>query len=50
MPTLNLKPAHAPVKACYATLQRFARGHFENEGNIRDAIEHVDSDQSMSHD
>ena len=39
MSTLNLKPASAPVKAYYATLQRFARGHFDNEGNIRGAFE-----------
>ena len=39
MGTLNLKPAAAPVKAYYATLQRFARGRFDNEGNIRGAFE-----------
>jgi len=39
MSTLNLKPASAPVKAYYATLQRFASGHFDNEGNIRGAFE-----------
>lgn len=39
MSTLNLKPTNAPVKAYYATLQRFARGHFDNEGNIRGAFE-----------
>jgi hypothetical protein len=37
--TLNLKPTNAPVKAYYATLQRFAGGHFDNEGNIRGAFE-----------
>jgi predicted helicase len=37
--TLNLKPANAPVKAYYATLERFASGHFDNEGNIRGAFE-----------
>jgi predicted helicase len=36
---LNLKPTNAPVKAYFATLQRFARGHFDNEGNIRGAFE-----------
>ncbi len=39
MSTLNLKPASAPVKAYYATLQRFARGRFDKEGNIRGAFE-----------
>ena len=39
MSTLNLKPTNAPVKAYYATLQRFARGHFDNEGNVRGAFE-----------
>ena len=29
MSKLNLKSASAQVKAYYATLQRFARGHFE---------------------
>jgi len=37
--TLSLKPAHAAVKKYYATLQRFARGHFDKEGNIRGAFE-----------
>ena len=39
MSSLNLKPTHAPVKNYYATLQRFARGHFDKEGNIRGAFE-----------
>ncbi len=39
MSSLNLKPTHAPVKKYYATLQRFARGHFDKEGNIRGAFE-----------
>ena len=39
MPSLNLKPTHAPVKKYYATLERFARGHFDKEGNIRGAFE-----------
>ncbi len=39
MSSLNLKPAHAAVKKYYATLQRFARGHFDKEGNIRGAFE-----------
>ena len=39
MSTLNLKPTHAAVKKYYATLQRFARGHFDKEGNIRGAFE-----------
>jgi predicted helicase len=37
--TFNLKPTHAPVKKYYATLERFARGHFDKEGNIRGAFE-----------
>ncbi len=39
MSTLNLKPANAPVRVYYATLQKFARGRFDNEGNIRGAFE-----------
>ncbi|MGA9061112.1 MAG: type ISP restriction/modification enzyme [Terracidiphilus sp.] len=39
MSKLSLKPTNAPVKAYYAALQRFARGHFDNEGNIRGAFE-----------
>ncbi len=39
MSSLNLKPTNAPVKTYYATLERFARGHFDNEGNIRGAFE-----------
>lgn len=39
MSTFRLKPTHAPVKKYYATLARFARGHFDNEGNIRGAFE-----------
>jgi predicted helicase len=39
MSSLSLKPTHAPVKKYYATLQRFARGHFDKEGNIRGAFE-----------
>lgn len=39
MSTLNLKPANAPVRAYYATLQKFAKGRFDNEGNIRGAFE-----------
>jgi predicted helicase len=39
MSTLNLKPTHAPVKAYYATLEKFAHGKFDNEGNIRGAFE-----------
>jgi hypothetical protein len=38
MSSFNLKPTHAPVKKYYATLQRFARGHFDKEGNIRGAL------------
>ncbi|HWE85140.1 MAG TPA: hypothetical protein VG267_09360 [Terracidiphilus sp.] len=39
MSTFRLKPAHAPVKTYYAALARFARGRFDNEGNIRGAFE-----------
>jgi len=39
MSMLNLKPTHAAVKKYYATLERFARGHFDKEGNIRGAFE-----------
>jgi predicted helicase len=41
MSTLNLKPTHAPVKAYYHALERFGRGNFDNEGNIRSAFEHL---------
>lgn len=39
MSTLNLKPTHTPVKAYYDTLEKFGRGKFDNEGNIRGAFE-----------
>lgn len=39
MNSLNLKPSHAPVKKYYTTLETFAKGHFDNEGNIRGAFE-----------
>ena len=39
MSSLNLKPAGAAIKKYYATLQRFARGHFDKEGNLRGAFE-----------
>ncbi|MGC2618643.1 MAG: hypothetical protein WA414_06335, partial [Acidobacteriaceae bacterium] len=41
MSTLNLKPTHAPVKAYYEALERFGRGNFDNEGNIRGAFERL---------
>lgn len=41
MSHLNLKPNHAPVKAYFATLQQFAQGKFDNEGNIRRAFEEL---------
>jgi hypothetical protein len=41
MTTLNLKPTHAPVKAYYEALDRFGRGNFDNEGNIRSAFERL---------
>lgn len=39
MANLNLKPNSAAVKKYYATLERFAQGHFDKEGNIRGAFE-----------
>ncbi|HUV95949.1 MAG TPA: N-6 DNA methylase [Acidobacteriaceae bacterium] len=39
MSTLKLKPTHAPVKAYYTALENFGRGKFDNEGNIRGALE-----------
>jgi hypothetical protein len=39
MSNFKLKPTHAPVKVYYETLQRFGRGKFDNEGNIRRAFE-----------
>ena len=41
MSTFSLKPNHAPVKTYYATLQQFAHGKFDNEGNIRRAFEEL---------
>ncbi len=37
----KLKPNHAPVKAYYETLEKFAQGKFDNEGNIRRAFEEL---------
>jgi predicted helicase len=39
MSNFKLKPTHAPVKAYYETLEKCARGKFDNEGNIRRAFE-----------
>lgn len=39
MSNFKLKPTHAPVKAYYETLEKCARGKFDNEGNIRRASE-----------
>jgi hypothetical protein len=39
MSNFKLKPTHAPVKAYYETLEKFGRGKFDNEGNIRCAFE-----------
>lgn len=39
MSNFKLKATHAPVKAYYETLERFERGKFDNEGNIRGAFE-----------
>ncbi len=41
MTSLSLKPSHAPVKAYYEALERFGRGNFDNEGNIRGAFERL---------
>jgi hypothetical protein len=37
MSNFKLKATHAPVKAYYETLERFGRGKFDNEGNVRRA-------------
>jgi len=39
MSAFKLKPTHAPVKTYYATLEKFGRGKFDNEGNLRRAFE-----------
>jgi len=39
MGAFKLKPTHAPVKTYYATLEKFGRGKFDNEGNLRRAFE-----------
>ena len=39
MSNFKLKATHAPVKAYYETLERFGRGKFDNEGNVRKAFE-----------
>jgi len=39
MSTLTLKPTHAPIKTYYEALEKFGRGKFDNEGNIRGAFE-----------
>src|ERR1035438_3406299 len=39
MSNFKLKATHAPVKAYYETLERFGRGKFDNEGNVRRAFE-----------
>jgi predicted helicase len=39
MSNFKLKPTHAPVKGYYETLERFGRGKFDNEGNVRRAFE-----------
>jgi predicted helicase len=39
MSNFKLKANHAPVKAYYETLEKCARGKFDNEGNIRRAFE-----------
>jgi hypothetical protein len=39
MSNFKLKPTHAPVKEYYATLEKFGRVKFDNEGNIRRAFE-----------
>jgi predicted helicase len=39
MSNFKLKATHAPVKAYYEMLERFGRGKFDNEGNVRRAFE-----------
>jgi predicted helicase len=39
MSNFRLKATHAPVKGYYETLEKCARGKFDNEGNIRRAFE-----------
>jgi len=39
MSNFKLKATHAPVKGYYETLEKCARGKFDNEGNIRRAFE-----------
>lgn len=39
MSDFHLKPTHAPVRAYYEALERFGRGNFDNEGNIRGAFQ-----------
>ena len=39
MSNFKLKASHEPVKAYYETLERFERGKFDNEGNVRRALE-----------
>src|ERR1035437_879848 len=39
MSNFKLKATHAPVKKYYETLERFGRGKFDNEGNVRRAFE-----------
>ena len=39
MSTFKLKATHAPMKIYYETLEKFGRGKFDNEGNIRRAFE-----------
>jgi predicted helicase len=39
MSNFKLKSTHTPVKAYYETLERFERGKFDNEGNVRRAFE-----------
>lgn len=39
MSNFKLKATHAPVKAYYETLAKYARSKFDNEGNIRRAFE-----------
>jgi hypothetical protein len=39
MSNFKMKATHATVKAYYETLERFGRGKFDNEGNVRRAFE-----------
>jgi hypothetical protein len=41
MSQFKLKATHTPVKTYYETLEKFAQGQFDNEGNVRRAFEEL---------